>query len=156
MDWDKTYSVEEVLESLMQTRIGPRDVPAVFAVEKTAANRFHVYPVVAKDADANLVPRISIMNRDVSFNIQNIDGLTFVESICSKLSYLTKEKVVLGPVPENLLETLRKEISPSVSIADQKARDCLGQFLGKINADISWQLLFNPTLEQYELMLYNK
>jgi hypothetical protein len=155
MDWDKTYSVEEVLGTLMQTRIGPRDVPAVFTVEKTASNKFHVYPLMAKDEDGNLVSRTSIMNRQVSFNAQNINGLTFIESICSKLSDLANENVVLGPVPENLSEMLRKHISPSISITNQKAHDCLGQFLWKIKAEISWQLLFDPSLKQYQLILHN-
>jgi len=155
MDWDKTYSVEEVLETLMQACIDSGDVPAVFSVEKTGANRFHVYPVMAKDQAWNLVPRISIMNQQISLTIKNINGLTFIELICLKLSLLTKEKVVLGPVPEKLSETLREEISPSISITNQKARDCLSQFVAKINPDISWQLLFDPSLKQYQLILYN-
>jgi len=155
MDWDKTYSVEEVLGTLMQARIEPRDVPAVFTVEKTAANRFHVYPVMAKDEGGNLVPRISIMNQQISFSTENINGLTFIELICLKLSLLTKEKVVLGPVPEKLSETLSKQISPSISITNQKGRDCLSQFVAKINPDISWQLLFEPSSKEYRLILYN-
>jgi len=155
MDWDKTYSVEEVLVTLMQTRIGPRDVPAVFTMEKAKENKYHVYPVVAKNEKGNLVSRTSLLKKQISLNAENIDGINFLESICSKLSDLPTEKVVLGPVPESLSEMLRKHRTPSISITNKRACDCLCELLWKIKRDISWQLLFDPGLKQYRLFLYN-
>jgi hypothetical protein len=155
MDWDKTHSLEKILELLVQTRIGPRDVPAVFATEKATENKYHIYPVVAKNEQGNLVSRTSLLNKQISFNAENIDGLTFVESFCSKLSEQINQDVALGPLPENLSEMLRKHRYPGISINSERARDCLGEYLWKIKRDISWQLLFDPSLTQYRLFLYN-
>jgi len=156
MDWDMSYSLAEVLEALIQAPIGPRDTPAVFTVEKGPTGKYHVCPVAAKNEKCNLVAQESIMSKEVSFNLQTINGLQFTESICSKLSDLTGESVVLGAVPEKLSDMLVKHVRASISINSQKVRYCLTQFLGEIDTDISWKLLFDPSLNQYQLILYNK
>jgi len=154
MDWKLGSSVDEVLNSLVNTPIRPRENIGTFDITK-GNGAYHIHPILSRDENCNLVSKKSIMNEQITINAKNIDGLTFVESVCSKLSEQTNEKVALGPVPDNLSEMLRKHRSPRISISNQKARDCLGQFLWKINGDISWQLLFDPSLKHYRLFLYN-
>lgn len=154
MDWKLGSSVDEVLNSLVNTPIRPRENIGTFDITK-GNGAYHIHPIMSRDENCNLVSKKSIMNEQITINAKNIDGLTFVESVCSKLSEQTNEKVALGPVPDNLSEMLRKHRSPRISISNQKARDCLGQFLWKINGDISWQLLFGPSLKHYRLFLYN-
>jgi hypothetical protein len=154
MDWKLGSSVDEVLNSLVNTPIRTRENIGTFDITKVNG-AYHIHPILSRDEQCNLVSQKSIMKEQITINAKNIDGLTFVESFCSKLSEQTSENVALGPVPESLSEMLRKHRFPSISINSEKARDCLGDFLWKIKGDISWQLLFDPGLKQYRLFLYN-
>lgn len=154
MDWKLDNSVDEVLNSLVDTPIRPRENIGTFDITK-GNGAYHIHPIMSRDEQCNLVSQKSIMSEQITINAKNIDGLTFVESFCSKLSEQINENVALGPVPENLSEMLRKHRYPSISITSERARDCLGDYLWKIKGDISWQLLFDPSLTQYRLFLYN-
>jgi hypothetical protein len=153
MDWDKTYSVEEVLQSLVQIRIGPRDMPAVFAMEEAGPNKYHIFPVVGKNEQGTLVSRTALLGHQISLNRQDIDGLSAIKSICSALSDLTNQNVQLGAVADSLSEILKKYRRPSISITNRKARDCLAELLWQINPAISWQLLYDPNSKGYHLNL---
>jgi hypothetical protein len=154
MDWKSGSSADEVLNSLVNTPIRPRENIGHFDMTK-GNGAYHIYPIMSRDEQCDLVSQKSIMNEQITINAKDIDGIAFVESFCSKLSEQTNQNVALGPLPENLSEMLRKHRYSSISITGKKARDCLGEYLWKIKRDISWQLLFDPSLKQYRLFLYN-
>jgi hypothetical protein len=153
MDWKLVSSVDEVLNSLVNTPIRPRENIGHFDIAK-GNGAYHIYPIMSRDEQCNLISQKSIMNEQIMINAKNVDGLTFVESFCSKLSEQSNQNVALGPLPENLSEMLRKHRYSNISINSERARDCLGKYLWKIKRDISWQLLFDPSLTQYHLFLY--
>lgn len=154
MDWKLGSSIDEVLDSLVNVHIKPRQGLDVFTLSKEDG-AYHIYPYMLNNEECELVPRRSIMSRQISFNAEGVNGVAFLESVCSRLSDVTDEKIVLGPIPENLKETLKGHKSLKISIKSQEAHDCLAEFLGQINADVSWQLLFDPDLEQFKLILHN-
>lgn len=154
MDWKLGSSIEQVLDLLVNTHIHPRNHLDVYEWTKID-DTYHIYPYMLNNEECELVPRRSIMSRQISFNAEGVNGAAFLELVCSKLSDVTDEKIVLGPIPENLKESLSKQTPASISITNQKARDCLGQFPWKMNTDISWQLLFDPDLKQFKLILHS-
>ena len=154
MDWKLGSSVDDVLNSLVNTPIRPRENIGHFKIAK-GNGAYHIYPIMSRDEQCNLVSQKSIMNEQITINAKNIDGLTFVKSFCSKLSDQSNQNVALGPLPENLLEMLRKHRYTGISINNERARDCLCEYLWKIKRNISWQLLFDPSLKQYLLILYS-
>jgi hypothetical protein len=155
ISWEPHEGINDVLRILTETPIRPRPNPEVFKFSKSEG-KYHIYPYKSKDKEGNLVTRTPIMDAAISFNAQNVNGTALFELICNKLSDSTKKNIVLGATPEILSNTLKNRAFPAVSVTNQRAEAVLNQLLGEISSEISWQLLFNPTLEQYELTLYNK
>ena len=96
------------------------------------------------------------MNATLSFNAHNVNGTALFESICTKLSDLTKENIVLGAVPEKTLsDVLITRAFPSISITNLKADVALNQLLGHqvLLLGIILRLFMTPELVQFSYML---
>jgi hypothetical protein len=154
MAWKQNHSVDDVLRILTETPVIPRAVPDAFKVSRENG-RYRIYPNMSRDKQGNPVSVSPVMDRDVSLNIAEADGLDVVRLICSKLSDSIEGRIVfeVGDMPGIVAHTLKSRNVLDFSIVDQKAYNALNQFLEKNDLDISWQLLFDPASEKYNLIL---
>jgi len=73
-----------------------------------------------------------------------------VSDLCEALSRASGQTVVPGVAPYNLLASRQT----SLSVSDVTARSVLDQLFAEIQAPLSWQLFYDPTLNWYVLNIH--
>ena len=154
IDWQKSETIEDLLNKLTQTIIAPRQEKDLFRWTKNEG-RYYVYPIQSKDKNGNMVSRTSIVSQKISLDMQDTNSIDIFKSICSELSSVKGKKVELGTIPENLQVQLSNRAYSKCLIENENAIDILNHYLKESSPTISWQLLYQPSLKGYELNIYD-
>ena len=153
IDWKNGEQIKNLLDTLTQTTIEPRQDKEMFKWVEYRGNYF-VYPYKSKDTSGNPVERKPVMSEHVSINFKDANSLDIVKSICSQVSKLAAKQVELDSIPEPILSVMKKIKVSELFIAAMPAGVILSEILPKMESPVSWELLYQPGSKVYKLNLY--
>jgi len=153
IDWQKSESVDNLLNKLKKTILVPRQEKDLFQWTESEG-RYLVYPVKSKDKDGNMVSRTSIMQQKMSLDMQDVNSVDIIKLVCNNLSTKAGKEIKLGNIPESLQIQSRSRVYSKCSIENKNAINILNQYLKEAAPALSWQILYQPSFEGYELNIY--
>jgi hypothetical protein len=121
----------------------------VFRVERDG-DVFHVVPVRTKNKNGNPVERVSVLESNITLAGGQQTGVQMLQTICGALSKTNETPVLVGIFPNNLLYNVRT----NHNAASKSARESLLSLFANTNRKLSWQLFYDPGLQEYALNVH--
>jgi len=118
----------------------------LFAVVR-GAKLVHIVPIKVTGSSGTLEPVKPILDTIITVTPQERTALQLLEQICQAISIDTKNKVVVGTNPSNLLMQART----SIGATNKTARSLLETLILQIGAPLSWELFYDAGLKWYVL-----
>ena len=125
--------------------------PGIFHLDRDT-ERVHIIAGASKNKDGVLVSRPSVFDASITIPPQKRIALQLLEAFCRAVSAASGMQVRLASAPLNLVHQYQTEVGAK----NQKARDFLTQELNRMtdHANLSWQLLYDPTSKAYFLNIH--
>jgi len=152
-EWNLRDSAYDTLSALIANRIVPRPNLNVFAL-KRQNETYYIYPEKYNNEEGDLEPYQSMMNQEISFQAQSINGLDFLRQFCSEISLKVNKMIEIDPLTKEITNKLKQHQFSEIIIEEQPTWIALTQVLHKIEKDISWQLHYDPMTKQFKLSLH--
>ena len=110
----------------------------------------HVVPAQFIDQAGQVKSLKPILDTAVSLSAQTRTAAKLVSDLCDALSLTSRQTVIAGNIPYNLLGRHQT----SLSVSNVAARSVLDQLFAAIHAPLSWQLFHDPSLNWYVLNIH--
>jgi hypothetical protein len=119
-------------------------------LQSQSGRYFHVVPAQVKNGLGQLVGQSSILDTVINLSSEERNGREMLEAICNAIGEATQRHVLLGTIPEKLF--YRDRVTKTAF--NEIARDVLTKTLSGTGVRLSWQLLYDPGLEEYVLNIH--
>jgi hypothetical protein len=110
----------------------------------------HVVPRHASGPSGKLESVTPILDTAITISPKARTAVALIEHICEEISLKTKQEVVLGVAPLNLLANQKTFVSAS----NDTARSILEHVLAGNEARLSWRVLYDPGLRWHVLNIH--
>ncbi len=115
-----------------------------------SGSALHVVPARVRNRSGQLEEQGSLLDAAITLPPEERDGVEALEAICHAVAASTQTRVSVGAIPLNLLRRNRS----TQTVLNSVARDVLTQTLAYAGGKLSWQLLYDPGLDEYFLNLH--
>lgn len=149
-EYGENDSVEVVLSHVLSEseRVSPS---TTFRVEE-ANGLIHVVPQSVKDVNGETLPIRSLLDTTIQIPAEERTGMQMLEAWQDAVSTNSKQRIIIGMVPINILVRYKD----NRGFSSQNARDVLTEILlrsGK-KMKLSWRLFYEPGLQQYAINIH--
>jgi hypothetical protein len=142
--WDENSAIEAVLKTYNTTRGGNR-----FA-SLSGVRLLHVVPRKMTGPSGKLETVTPILDTIITVAPKKRSAFELLQEVCDTVSASTKEKVVVGTTPINLMMNETTAIGGS----NETARSVLERLVLGIDEPLSWQLFYDPGLKWYVVNIH--